>query len=606
MSDVLLPYYNRELSFLRRLGAEFARANPKIAGRLRLGADASEDPHVERLIQAVAYLNARTRFKIEDDFPEITDALLGILYPHYLVPVPSLAIVQLELDPGQAELTQGHLVPRDTSIETEPIQGEPCRFRTAYPVTLWPVELRSASLAGPPFHAPPVPAAEQAAAVLRLALRCRSESITFAALPLGSLRFFLKGQAQHVYPLYELLFNNTLDVVLANSPEDPNPGRLGKGCVRPVGFGRDEGLLPYRARSFLGYRLLTEFFAFPEKFLFFDLAGLDLAALAGLGNRLEVFLYLSRSSPDLERNVTADTFRLGCTPMVNLYRQRAEPIRLTHAETEYRVVPDARRPLAHEVYSIDRVSAVNAEGGQEEFLPFFSVRHAGGAEPARFWHATRRSGGAAEDDRGTEVYLSVVDLSLHTAAPADRVLDVETTCLNRDLPHRLPFGGDQPHLALTEGNPLVARVACLTPPTATLRPPLRQGAMWRLVSHLALNHLSLTDGADGAAALREILKLYDFTDSEETRTLIDGVLGVSSRPVTGRVGSAVCRGLEVAVHFDEKRFVGSGLYLFAAVLERFFGLYCSVNSFTRLVATVEGRKGELCQWPPRMGEKVLA
>jgi type VI secretion system protein ImpG len=275
------------------------------------------------------------------------------------------------------------------------------------------------------------------------------------------------------------------------------------------------------------------------------------------------------------------------------------------------VVPDARRPLAHEVYTVDQVSALSPDGESVEYMPFFSTKHGEGGPRSRFWHATRRRAVPPEGqvDEGTEVYLSLVDLDFRVSAPADWTLDVQTTCLNRDLPHRLPFGGDQPHLHLTEGGALVSRVVCLTPPTPTLRPALKRGALWRLVSHLSLNHLSLVAHGAGAEALREVLKLYDYTDSEETRAMIAGIVDVDSRRVVGRArgegGEAVCRGVEVAVRFDEKRFAGSGLFLFASVLERFLALYCSINSFSRLTAVVEGRKGELRRWPPRMGEKVL-
>jgi type VI secretion system protein ImpG len=613
MSDALLTYYNRELSYVRRLAGQFAEAHPKIAARLRLGPDSSEDPHVERLIEAFAYLNARTRRKLEDDFPEITEALLGVLYPHYQVPIPSMAICQFELATEQNGLTAGATLPRHSQLETEPVQGLPCRFRTCYPVTLHPAEMRSANLSRPPFAAPAAPQVAQAAAVLRLVLGCRAGTVRFADLEVESLRFFLKGQPQHVYRLYELLFNHTLGVALANGADDPAPVFLDKECLRPVGFERDEGLLPYTARSFLGYRLLTEFFAFAPKFLFVDLAGLGNRVLSRIGNQLEVFIYLNRATPDLEQNLSADTFRLGCTPVVNLYTQRAEPIQLTQTDYEYRVVPDARRPLAHEIYSIDRVTASARDGTEVEFRPFFSVRHAHeGRAGQTFYHAARRlaEGGNGQTDPGLEVFLSLVDLEFQPSAPADWTVDVETTCLNRDLPGRLPFGGDQPRLQLSEGGALVGRIACLTPPTPTLRPVLNQGALWRLISHLSLNHLSLVDDSDQADALREILKLYDFTDSAETRKMIDGVLEVRSRRVTGRPrgrgAEAFCRGVEVAVRFDEEKFTGSGLFLFACVLERFLGLYCSINAFTKLVATVKGREGELRRWPPRMGEKVLA
>jgi type VI secretion system protein ImpG len=614
MTAELLPYYNRELSFIRRLAAEFAAEHPKIAGRLRLGPSGSgEDPHVERLIEAFAFLSARIRHKLDDEFPEITEALLGVLYPQYQAPIPSMAIVQFELDPNQSKLTTGHTIPRHTQIDTDPIEGEPCHFRTCYPVTLWPIDVKMATLAKPPFRAPVTRRASQASAVLRLVLRCRADALRFADLALSSLRFFLKGQPQHVFHLYELILNNTVEVALAESPEDPAPVVLDPPCLQTAGFEREDGMLPYSARSFLGYRLLWDYFAFPQKFLFFDFAGLDRQVLGRFGPKLEIYFYLNQRAPDLEQNVSADTFALGCTPVVNLYRQRAEPIQLNQTDYEYRVVPDARRPLANEIYSIDRVTASSPDGSQQEFRPFFSTKHAGetNGAPQTFWHATRRSAEQTEDqnDHGTEVFLSLVDLGFIPTALADWTVDVETTCLNRDLPHQLPFGGDQPHLQLSEGGALVSRILCLTPPTRTLRPALKQGVLWRLISHLSLNHLSLVDNDDKAEALREILKLYDFADSPETRKLIDGILRVTSRRVVGRADNtfpgAFCRGVEVTIHFDEEHFSGSGLFLFASILERFLALYCTVNSFSQLIATTKGREGELRRWHPRMGEKVL-
>ncbi|NQU23388.1 MAG: type VI secretion system baseplate subunit TssF [Candidatus Nealsonbacteria bacterium] len=613
MSDELLPFYNRELAFIRHLGNEFAEAHPQIAGRLRLGPDGSEDPHVERMIEAFAYLNARTRYKLEDDFPEITDALLGVLYPHYQAPIPSMAVVQFVLDRGQGELTTGYSIPRHAPIETDPIDGEPCRFRTCYPTTIWPIELAAAGLSVRPFTAPNVPYASQSVAALRLELRCFSKEMTFAQLDVNSLRFFLRGQSQHVHALYELVFNNVLGVALANSPGDHEPVLLDRHRLKPVGFHRDEGMLPYPNRAFMGYRILTEYFAFPQKFLFFDLEGLSPQALQKIGNKLEIYIFFDRTEPDLEQNVSADTLRLGCAPIVNLYRQRADPIKLTHTQTEYRVVPDARRPLASEVYSVDSVVATSAskKPADVEYQPFYSFKHASDRTRQKtFWYATRRpaGGGSPQVDHGTEIYLSLVDLAFDPAAAADWTLNVETTCINRDLPHRLAIGEGQSHFRLAAGGPL-SRIESMTGrPTPTIRPALKHEARWQLISHLSLNHLSLVDYEEGADALREILRLYDFGNSVETRSMIDGILGVAGRRVVGRTGGAVsgfARGLEVAIHFDEDRFSGGGVFLFASVLERFLGLYCSINSFSKLIATTNRREGKLCQWPPRAGETVL-
>ncbi len=613
MSDELLPYYQRELSFIRTMGAAFADTHPKIAGRLRLRAEGAHDPHVERMIEAFAYLNARTRHKLEDDFPEITDALLNVLYPQYLAPIPSMAIAKFELGRSQSELTSGYEITRHAPLETAPIDGQPCRFETCYPVKLWPVEMRGASLASAPFVAPATPFNSKSAAVVRLSQRCLSKDVTFAQLEMPSQRFYLQGQQQHAYLLYELIFNNAIGVALANSAGDDQPVVLDRKCITPVGFGRDEGMLPYANRTFAGYRLLSEFFTFPEKLLFFDLslASLTAAQRDRLANSFEIYLYLDRAAPELERIVDANTFQLGCSPIVNLFRKRAEPIPLTHTEFEYRVVPDARRPLATEVYSVDRVVATSQRNEEVEYQPFFSFKHASAnAGQQTFWQATRRPAvqAAGTVDDGTEVFISLVDLGFKPTVPADWTLDIETTCLNRDLPHRASFDGNQAQLQLTNGGPL-SQIKCLTPLSPTYRPSLKHGATWKLISHLSLNHLSLCDNEDGADALREILKLYDFSDSEETRSMISGLLSLRTRRVVGRTANGVagglCRGIEVTAHLDEERFVGSGVYLFACVLERFLGLYSSINSFSKLIATTNKRESALRRWPPRAGEQTL-
>lgn len=612
MNEDLLPIYNRELSYFRRMSAGFAEANPKIAGRLRLGADSSEDPHVERLIEAFAFLTARVRHKLEDDFPEITDALLGTLFPHYLAPLPSSAIVKLLFDPDQGTMVGGHTVHSGAEIDTELIQGEPCRFRTSYNVDLWPVDVDSAQLKARPYVAPTTPRSTESVAAIQIRLRCLSEEIDIGDIEAQSFRFFLKGLPHHVLALYELLFNNVIEVAIATSPNDTNPQVLSAESIRPVGFGRDEGLLPFSARSPLGYRILTEYFAYPQKFLFFDLKGIDLSRLAGSGRDAHIFIFLNRSSLDLEQNVSPDTFQLNCTPVINLFQQRAEPIELTETGTAYRVVPDARRPMSAEIYSVDNVVATSPQGDEAEFHPFYSVQHAKGlATDQAYWYAARRDNEsvAGDVDHGTEIDLTVVDLASRFAGEPGWYLDIETTCLNRDLPNRLPFGGEQPYLNLNQAEGPVAGVRCLTPPTPTRRLERRRGAMWRLVSHLSLGHLSLVDGDEGASALREILRLYDYIDTPETRDVIDAIVSVNSRRIAGRVRgdrqSGVCRGVEVAVEFRSASFAEKGVFLFATIIERFLALYCTINSFTKLVVKVKGRDSPLREFTPRSGENAL-
>jgi type VI secretion system protein ImpG len=603
MSDQLLPLYDQELAYLRTLAGEFADAHPKIAGRLRLSADAVDDPHVARVIEGFALIAARIRQKLDDEFPELTSSLLGGLYPHTLAPFPSAAIACFA---PIADLDGSFQVARHTPLEMEAIDGECCRYRTTQTVDLWPIAVRTAALTVRPLVAPAGPRTESAVCSLRLVLECLSPTQTFTKLGLDRLRFFLRGLPQHSAALYELLCNNLTSIAVADHTEDPAAVFLGPQALSPAGFAEDEALLPYSPRSFTGYRLLSEFFGFPAKFMFVDLAGISAKSIRAAGRRIEVFFYFDRAMPGLERHISADSFVLGCTPVVNLFPQRAEPVALTHEAAEYTVVPDSRRHATREVYSVDRVTLSEAGRPTRTVLPFFASHHA--ADPTRqtlFYTTQRRR--LSEGDDSTDVTLSIVDTELGPASPTDGILTTETTCLNRDLPRQLPYGGARPQTSLVDGAAEVTTVRCITPPTATLRPPHARRAAWRLISQLSLNHLSLTDAAEGADALREILRLHDLRDIPETRAILDSIRSVQCSRASARLpnSGAICRGVDVTLELDPGQLEGSGSFLFASVLDRFLGLYASINSFSRLTVRWHGRGETPRVFPARAGDRPL-
>lgn len=623
MTDELLPFYERELHFFRRMGAEFAQSHPKIAGRLRLGEDGAQDPHVERLIEAFAFLNARTRHKLDDDFPELAETVLNVLYPHYLAPIPSLAMVRFRLDPdAAADLVNGHLLPSGSLLETDPLAGYPCRFRTCYPVHLWPFSVSDATFTLPPYQIPTSPGADSAHRILHLKLKADSEEdAPFSAMSMDRVRLYLSGEPEEVFSLFELIHNEVTEISLVSTDWD-RPAVLPPEAIEMVGMGRDEHLLPDNARAFSGYRLLTEFFALPQKFQYLQL-NLDRVpelARRAWGGELNVFLLIrepaSQTLKDqqlrLERTVDVRTFRTGCTPVVNLFPLQAEPIRQTQRETQYRVVPDDRHPQALEIYSIERVSTTNPNGETVDYESFFSGPHEETASAqTTFWQGVREFADqtAKSVDRGTEVYLRLIDLEYSPVSDTgDSTVNIETICLNRDLPGELPFGGGQPRLQL-DGQPLIFEIECLTAPTKTWRPALRHGVIWRIASQLTLNHLILVSDENGAEALREILRLYNFGDSEAVSHMINGISRVDTCPKVARVGrgsrASFCRGTEIVITLDEDRFTGQGAFLLASVLERFFGLFASINSFTQLVLKSKQRDGVIRRWPPRAGEKTL-
>jgi type VI secretion system protein ImpG len=603
MLDELLPYYENELTYLRRLSREFAGRYPKIASKLMLEGEVCEDPHVERMIESFAFLTARVHKKLDDEFPQVTEALLSVLYPHFLRPVPSMSIAQLQPAAG-VELSGVQTVPRETMLLTKPVQGMPVRYRTAYPVEVWPLQVSEAKLES----------AERSAFALgnstRVAtLRLRLESTGNASLgqlPIERLRFHIDGESPLAHALYEIVLNSTESITL-RSPDGARAVPLPRAALRVVGFGEDEGLLEYDPRSFLGYRLIQEYFALPEKFLFFDIEGLD---LSGFGKQADLVLEIGPfGRPErlarLEQSVSADTFRLNCTPIVNLFRQQAEPIRLTQERHEYQVIPDVRRPLGLEVYSVDTVRRFSRQGEQAqitEFAPFYSVQHGlHDSGDGCNWYVQRQPS-LRTGDEGSEMTIALVDRQMNPRLPSVDTLSLSLTCTNRDLPSQLPFGGEDSVLQVERGG-VIATARLLKKPTATWRAPMRMANQWRLISHLALNHLSIVEG--GRDALLEVLSLYNTTDSASLRKQIAGIVEVHSRPAMTAIGQAprraFVRGTQIELSFDENQYVGSGVYLLARVLDVFFGLYSTANAFTQLRVRTLQREGELASFAPRAG-----
>lgn len=606
MEEGLLRYYERELSHIRNLAAEFAERYPKIASRLQLEQGRCEDPHVERLLEGFALLAGRVHRKIDDDLPELTSGLLGYLYPHLASPIPSCAIAQFVLDPDQGKLTTAYRLERGTALFTRPVDGAPCRFRTAFATDLWPIRLQSAEIL-PIQHARLENAPRNARAVLRLRLELLDEEGFRAVCP-DALTFYLNGESTLTAGLYEQIFREVVRVELrAGDSTQGVPVTLPNASIQPVGFGRDEALLDAPKRSLWGYGLLQEYFVLPEKFLFFRIEGLRAMVRTGARRVCDVLLYLE-SFEDYPQTVDASNFLLGCTPIVNLFERSAEPIRLDHSRHEYRIIADVHRQNSMEVYSIDSVIAANPRlARHRRFEPLYGMRHsfAGDEEFGGYFDFVRRPS-QRKGDKGTEVFLMVVDQDFHTTAPAEETLSLKVTCTNRDLPEMLPFGGGQGDFEVEQAAPL-KRITALTKPTATLRPPVGRGSQWRLVSHLSMNYLSIVEG--GADALREILALYNVRDSPAVAQLIQAVQDVHARRVFRRIGTGVdgayCRGSEVTITVDERSFVGASLYLFGAVLETFLGLTTSVNSFVETVLRTPQGEEEYSRWAPRVGERRL-
>ncbi len=619
MDPRLLKYYNRELQYIREMGGEFAKEYPKIAGRLGLEGFECADPYVERLLEGFAFLAGRVQLKLDAEFPRFTQHLLEAVYPHYLSPTPSMAVVKLQPDLTEGGLAEGFIVPRNTAIRSLLGKGEQtsCEYRTAQDTTLWPLELDQAEYLTT-FAGTELPNIPGAKAAIRLRLRCTA-GLKFNKLALDKLPFYLQGVDELPMHLYEQLLGNTLAVVVRPMSK-PAPWQeiIEKSSIMPLGFDNDQALLPVGRRSFQGYRLIHEYFAFPARFMFVELHGLGKAVNRCAHDELEIIFLLNRSHSALEKVVNATNFSLFSVPVSNLFPKQCDRIHLTQKDHEFHVVPDRTRPMDFEVHSI---SAVNGYGTgmerEQHFLPFYASSSLAAQQPEKAFYTSRREprilsshqrrSGPRSSYIGSEVFITLVDANEAPFRSDLRQLSVNTLCTNRDLPLQMPIGKGKTDFTLESGAP-VDSVRCIAGPSRP-KPSWAEGDVtWRLVSHLSLNYLSLTDSDDeqGASALREMLALYGDTAEAPIRNQIDGVRNITSESVVRRLPVsgplALGRGLEISLILDESAFQGTGVFLLGAVLERFFARYVTMNSFTQtVIKTVE--RGEIMRWPLRTGQQ---
>jgi len=594
--EALLRAYRRELGYLRQAGARFAKEHPQIASRLRLSGEDGNDPQVERLIESFAFLTARLGRELEKGLPEISSEMLGQLYPHLVQPLPSMAIAQFEVDPQQGLPLAGHLIPKHTPLLADGPSGVTCSFRTCSPVTLWPLRLSQVEIQEPgAFEF--LKRHPRVASVLRIRLEARIAA--FPELELDRLRFYLDGPPGVPHALYELLTVHALDVVLTTDQTPHAPVFLPASALRPGGFDPEDAALPTLPQSHRGYRLLQEYFAFPEKFLFVELE---------LGRRqtrrahtvLDVLVLLDQPVPQLA--LSPECLRLGCTPIINLFPRTSEPIRLDPRRSEYPLIPDARRERNTEIHSI--LDVISTPGGKEpgqRIPPLFSFPHAPDSKEEGVGWVARRSSTGSETLPGTEVALTFVDLDFQPRLPATRTAHAQLLCTNRDLAARLPPG----QLLRLEDRAPLREIRCLDVPTPAREPPLGGAALWRLVSMLSLNHRSLT-GEGGLDALKELLWLHAPAQEPWVKQQLRGLSRMQTREVVRRIKPEAwrgfCRGMEVVLTFDESVYAGGSAMLLGAVLSRFLGLYVEAGSFTELMLRSPQREK---RWPPMAGEQRI-
>lgn len=623
MDPRLLRYYNQELQYLHEMGAEFAQQFPKIAARLGMEGIEVADPYVERLMEGASFLAARVQLRLDAEFPRFTQRLLEIIYPGYLAPTPAMLIAQFQPQLTESNLATGFIVPRGSTMRSQLGKDDftPCEFRTAQDVTLWPIELVEAKYFSfaPDLPLTTLPIAQKIKGGVRLRFKSTA-GLTFNQLILDHLQLFLSGNDDVAYKLHELCFGALLGVLI--SPVDkPQPWHefLDPKHVYPIGYQEHEALLPATLRIFQGYRLIEEYFSFPQRFLFMGIDGLGTAVKKNAHNEMEVVLLLGRGDAALESVVNVSNFSLFCTPAINLFSKRADRIHLTENTYEYHIVPDRTRPMDFEVYDVTQVTGYGVGSDSEQsFMPFYAAHHSENQlHPAyftlqrqpRLLSVSQKQNGFRSSYIGSEVFISLVDPEEAPFSVTLRQLAVTLQCTNRDLPILMPLGSGKTDFTLDSASPIQA-IRCVKGPSKPFS-PLAEGAIaWRLINHLSLNYLSLIDGFEheGAAALREMLELYAASKDAGLSKQIEGVRSVHAKPVVRRLPGTgpICfgRGLEIELEVDELAFQGGSAFLFGCVMQQFFAHHVSINSFTQTVLR-STKRGEIMRWVPQCGNRPI-
>lgn len=615
-----LRYYSQELQHLREVGGEFASDYPKIAGRLGLEGFDCADPYVERLLEGFSFMAARVQMKIDAEFPRFTQHLSELVYPHFLAPTPSMAVVQLQPDLTNPALVAGALVPRGSAMRS--VLGKDdataCEYRTAHDLTLWPVELveakfftHSGALFGADIRLP-----ANVKAGLRLKLRTTG-GVPFRKLALDRLSLHLRGGDDMPARIYERLLG-AVEGVLVLSAKRPADWHklLPKSALQPLGFDEEQALLPSGKRTFQGYRLLQEYFAFAQRYQFVELSGLAPALAACAETEIELVILLNRADVQLEQALDASNFALNCTPAVNLFKRRADRINVSGDALEYHVLVDRTRPMDFEVFQIDEVTGYGTGANAEQpFHAFYTARDIDSLHQDQAFYQIRREPrvisqrqrvrGPRSSYIGSEAFISIVDAAEAPYRHDLRQLGLTVWCTNRDLPLSMPVGVGKTDFVLESGGPVTA-IRCLAGPSQPF-PSFAEGSVaWRLLNQLSLNYLSLVDNdpEQGAVALREMLALYCHPSDVNAQRQVEGVRSISSSPITRRMPTpgpiAFGRGLQITVTMDDAAFEGTGAFMLGAVLSHFFAQFVSINAFTETVIRTIAR-GEIMRWPARGG-----
>ena len=583
-------YFQDELDYLRKSGDEFSQYFPRLTEYL---SSRSVDPDVERLLEGFAFLTGRLREKVDDQLPEVTQSLLMLLWPNFLRPIPSMTIIELAPVPGS--ISEAQVIEKNSEIESIPIDGTICRFKTAYDAVIHPLCVKDLR------HD-----VSREASVITLRLETLSQE-DIKTINLESLRFYLGGGDYSALMINLWLHRYTKNCLLCTPSGKEIAFSADK--IRPVGLSKGEGVLPYPDNAFTGYRLVQEFFCLPQKYYFFDIVDLPLHAVENGADHIDLVITFKRPLPPDVR-VRSASFMLHCVPAINLFDHDSEPILLDGKRTEYQLLPSRRNAGALEIFSVEKVVGWTANpdapsgGISREYSRFESFAHEIERVDGRTTIYFRERVVQSISTEHLERMLSFVREDEVAQVNVGETISVDMLCSNGVIPAELGIGD----VAIPSNTlPSFVRPRNVIRPTVPRYPVVDGTLQWQLISALSLNYLSL----ENAEALRTILHSFDFAsrvDRKNERTAqrrLEGIESIHSETIDRLFKGIPVRGMRSTIKMRESHFASEGeMFLFSTVLAEFFALFSTINSFHELV--VHGMEaGEEYRWPVRVGNQPL-
>ncbi|MDX4028671.1 type VI secretion system baseplate subunit TssF [Aliarcobacter skirrowii] len=584
-------YYKKELISLRTKGLEFSKNNPGLSSYL---SKEGQDPDVERLLEGFAFLSGSLNQLLDQELPEVAHTLVQILWPDYNRVIPSYSIIQYAIN---KESNETIFIPKNSEVMSKVKPNvKQCNFRTVYDTEILPIDLQSVEYFS-----------NNKKSSIELDFKATGAT-TLLNIKIEKLRLFLNGSKYVVYDLYLYLLKyvENISIMLKDiNGEILKNIIIDKSSIKAVGLDDKDYMLPYSESLFSGYILLQEYFCFRDKFLFIDLLNLSKMKMVEediLDKSKSFTIKIGFSKTFTNQEIpTKDNFILNATPIINIFNTDAVPIKKDFSNDEYLIEPIELTKEQGEVFSVENVRAWSDKtSSYQDMLPFEEFEHS--AEGREFYSIKTKT--SNQGDR-TNSYIRFSNVSRDNVfSNISTTVSLKLLCTNRNIPTNLRIGDICiPKIGVNSVNTPFKNI---TVPTISYPPPIAKDFLWKIISNMSLNYLSLAD----INTLRRVLAVYDFYGAYDLKQReinarnLEGLVSIDYSKCEYIDEGFPIKGHHIKIKLDKSKFSTLGeAYLFCTVINEFFSLYGSLNSFHRL--SVEVLNEDTFEWPIKIGSKMV-